>query len=178
VASPCAIEDRVAPRPQVRARVGAYYFDGWSGPLTNPHFDGLVAGPYQDRQPLTGWRDNDPCVIEQQLVWAREFGLSFFVYDWYFKAKEFSPTENLNSAIELTHALPDRHGMQYAILYVNHPPSGNELSEGSYLVPTVGDRKDYGTALAGVLAARKHSARGSGNARLRPSKFPNQVRRR
>lgn len=123
-ASPCVIADAAAPLAQARARVGAYYFDGWSGPLTNEHFNGLVAGPYQDRQPLTGWRDNDPCVIEQQLVWAREFGLSFFVYDWFFKAKDFSPTENLNSAIQLTHALPDRHGMQYAILYVNHPPFG------------------------------------------------------
>jgi hypothetical protein len=119
-------------------------------------------------------------VIEQQLVWAREFGVSFFVCDWYFKAKVFSPEENLNSALQLTHALRDRHGMQYAILYVNHPPFGitpndwtsavpqvrpeaapappivlieawNELSEGSYLVPTVGDGKAYGTALADVL---------------------------
>jgi hypothetical protein len=85
---------------------------------------GLVNGPYQDRQPLTGWRDNDPCVLEQQMVWAREFGLSFFVYLWYHKAKVFSPDENLNSALELTYTMPDRHGMQYAILYVNHPPFG------------------------------------------------------
>jgi hypothetical protein len=123
-ATPCAIADPAAPLAQTRARVGAYYFDGWSGPLTNDHFKGLVSGPFQHRQPLTGWRDNDPCVIEQQLVWAREFGLSFFVYDWYFNAKVFSPDENLNSAIELTHALADRHGMQFAIQYVNHPPFG------------------------------------------------------
>ena len=123
-ASPCAIADAAAPSAQTRARVGAYYFDGWSGPLSHDHFKGLVGGPFGDREPLTGWRDNDPCVIEQQLVWAREFGLGFFVYDWYFKAKVFSPNENLNSAIELTHALRDRHGMQYAILYVNHPPFG------------------------------------------------------
>jgi len=44
------------------------------------------------------------------------------VYDWYFKARFFSPQENLNSALQLTKALRDRHGMQYAILYVNHPP--------------------------------------------------------
>src|SRR5262245_20507111 len=122
--SPCAIADAAPPSTQTRARVGAYYFDGWSGSLSNDHFKGLVGGPFQHRQPLTGWQDSDPCVIEQQLVWAREFGLSFFVYDWYFKARSFSPSENLNSALELTHALRDRHGMQYAILYVNHPPFG------------------------------------------------------
>jgi hypothetical protein len=122
--TPCAIADAAPPSTQARARVGAYYFDGWSGPLTHDHFKGLVDGPFQDRQPLTGWRDNDPCVIEQQLVWARSFGLVFFVYDWYFRARSFSPDENLNSALELTQKLPDRHGMQYAILYVNHPPFG------------------------------------------------------
>ncbi len=120
----CTIADAAAPSPQTRARVGAYYFDGWSGPLTNAHFNGLVSGPFQDRQPLTGWRDNDPCVVEQQLVWARSFGIGFFVYDWYWRARLFSPDENLNSALEITHALRDRHGMQYAILYVNHPPFG------------------------------------------------------
>jgi len=118
--SPCTIADPAAPSTQTRARVGAYYFDGWSGPLTNQHFNGLVSGPFQGRQPLTGWRDNDPCVIEQQLVWAREFGIGFFVYDWYFRARVFSPDENLNSALQLTRALRDRHGMQFAIQYVNH----------------------------------------------------------
>lgn len=118
----CTIADAGPALGQTRARLGAYYFDGWSGPPTNAHFNGLLAGPYEGRQPLTGWRDNDPCVIEQQLVWAREFGINFFVYLWYFKATVFSPDENLNSALQLTHALRDRHGMQYAILYVNHPP--------------------------------------------------------
>jgi hypothetical protein len=120
----CTIADAAAPSTQTRARVGAYYFDGWSGPLTHEHFNGLVSGPFQGRQPLTGWRDNDPCVIEQQLVWAREFGIGFFVFDWYFRARVFSPDENLNSALQLTRALRDRHGMQFAILYVNHPPFG------------------------------------------------------
>ena len=32
------------------------------------------------------------------------------------------PGENLNSALQITHNLADRHGMQYAILYVNGPP--------------------------------------------------------
>jgi Glycosyltransferase WbsX len=119
---PCEVADPARASGQTRARLGAYYFDGWSGPLTHSHFNGLVAGPYQGRQPLSGWQDNDPCVIEQQLVWAREIGFDFFVYLWYFRARVFSPDENLNSALQITHALRDRHGMQYAILYVNHPP--------------------------------------------------------
>ena len=30
--------------------------------------------------------------------------------------------ENLNAALQITYALPDRRGMQYAILYVSSPP--------------------------------------------------------
>ena len=32
--------------------------------------------------------------------------------DWYFNAPINDPGENLNSALEIVHNLPDRHGMQ------------------------------------------------------------------
>jgi len=108
---------------QTGARLGAYYFDGWAGPLTNFHFMGMPNGPYQDREPLSGWQDNNNCAIEQQLAWAHSFGIDFFVFDWYFNTAVTDPTgEDLNSALKITRALPDRHGMQYAILYVDSPP--------------------------------------------------------
>jgi hypothetical protein len=84
---------------------------------------GMPNGPYQDREPLSGWQDNNNCAVEQQLAWAHSFGIDFFVFDWYFNTTVTDPTgEDLNSALKITHALPDRHGMQYAILYVNAPP--------------------------------------------------------
>jgi hypothetical protein len=119
---PCVI---AAPSPastQTRARLGAYYFDGWSGPLTNFHFEGMPLGSYQSRQPFSGWQDSYRCAIEQQLAAAHNFGIDFFVFDWYFDPRINEPSDNLNSALEITHALPDRHGMQYAILYVDSPP--------------------------------------------------------
>jgi IPT/TIG domain len=120
---PCVL---VTPGPastQTRARIGAYYFDGWAGPLTQPHFQGLVNSPFQGREPLSGWQDNNQCAIEQQLAWAHSFGLSFFVFDWFFDAVARDPwDENLNSALEITQSLQDRHGMQFAILYVNQDP--------------------------------------------------------
>lgn len=48
-AVPCVIPTQGGSSQQTRARVGAYYFDGWSGPLTNFHFQGLPLGPFQDR---------------------------------------------------------------------------------------------------------------------------------
>jgi hypothetical protein len=119
---PCVIAASTAASTQTRARLGAYYFDGWSGPLTNYHFTGLVNSPYQGREPLSGWQDNSACAIEQQLAWAHAFGLSFFVFDWYFNASVVDTGEDLNSAFKITRSLPDRHGMQYAIVYVNQGP--------------------------------------------------------
>ncbi len=115
----CAPEPATAVSAQTRARLGAYFFDGWSGPLANFHFKNMVGGPYADRQPLTGWLDSSPCVIEEQLATARAFGIDFFVFDWYFGVPRTSNGEALNSALQITRALPERHGMQYAILYVN-----------------------------------------------------------
>lgn len=122
VVVPCVVEPPAPAAAQTLARVGAYYFDGWSGPLTNFHFQGLPLGPYQDRQPLTGWQDSSPCAVEQQLASAHNFGIDFFVFDWYFNVQVNDPGENLNSALEITHSLPNRHGMQYAILYVDGAP--------------------------------------------------------
>jgi hypothetical protein len=102
--------------------LGFYYFDGWSGPLTNFHFTGLLSGQFTGREPVTGWQDDSSCSVEQQLAWARSFGIDFFVFDWYFNATTQDPGENLNSALQLTHKMYNRHGMQYAILYVDSPP--------------------------------------------------------
>jgi hypothetical protein len=118
---PCPIPAPAPAASQHKARLGAYYFDGWSGPLTSGHFQGLPLGPYQDRQPLSGWQDNSTCAVEQQLATAHNFGIDFFVFDWYFNVQAADPNGNLNSALQMTHALADRHGMQYAILYVSDP---------------------------------------------------------
>lgn len=121
---PCVLAPPSPASSQTQARLGAYYFDGWAGPLNSYHLIQIVNGPYQDRQPLSGWRDDNACAVEQQLAWAHSFGLNFFVFDWYFNTAVNDPSgnEDLNSALKITHTLPDRHGMQFAILYVNQPP--------------------------------------------------------
>ena len=122
VSVPCVIPPLAPAAAQTRARVGAYFFDGWTGALTNFHFNGLPLGLYQDRQPLVGWQVNTSCAVEQQLATAHNFGVDFFIFDWYFNTEVNDPGENLKSALQLTRALTDRHGMQYAILYVSGQP--------------------------------------------------------
>ncbi len=116
----CAVSTPTDATAQTAARLGAYYFDGWAGPLTGFHFNGLVNGPFTDRKPLSGWQDNNACVIEQQLAYARSFGFEFFVYLWYYQ-DEALWGEPLNSALEITHSLPNRRGMKYAIMYTGGP---------------------------------------------------------
>ena len=120
---PCVLAQDTPASTQTRARLGAFYFDGWSGSLSNFHFTGLVNSPYSGREPLSGWQDNTACAVEQQLAWAHAFGLSFFVFDWSFKASVFDQSgEDLNSAFKITRTLANRHGMQYAIAYGNGCP--------------------------------------------------------
>ena len=117
----CSLAEPGPSSQQTKARLGAYYFDGWSGPLTNFHFNGLVNGPYQNRQPLTGWRDNSPCAVEQQLALARRFGINYFVFLWYHDPLLYEE-DDLNSALQITRGLADRHGMKFAIMYTDHNP--------------------------------------------------------
>ena len=121
---PCVLAPAGPASGQTRARLGAYYFDGWAGPLTSYHLKQLVNSAYQDRQPLSGWRDDNQCAVEQQLAWAHSSGLNFFIFDWYFNTavNDAQGNEDLNSALKITRGLADKHGMQFAILYVDQPP--------------------------------------------------------
>src|SRR5215470_10671521 len=97
---PCTLAPETPVSKQTQARLGAIYFDGWSGPISNFHFNGMVGGAYKDRQPLSGWLDNTPCAVERQLAWAHAFGVDFFLFDAYYKP-EINYQENLNNALEI-----------------------------------------------------------------------------
>jgi len=99
---PCVIDPPGPAAAQTKARVGAYYFDGLSGPLTNFHYAGMPLGPYQDREPLTAWQDSEGCAVEQELAQAHNVGIDFFVFDWYFNTAVTAGGENLNSALQIT----------------------------------------------------------------------------
>ena len=99
------------------ARVGAFYFDGWAGPLSNFHFVGLLDGAFTGREPLYGWRDDTLDSMRTQLAWAHQVGIRFFLFDWY-----YSPAAGngpLNSAHDNYLRLRNHDGVRYALMYVN-----------------------------------------------------------
>jgi hypothetical protein len=104
------------------ARVGMNYFDGWSGPLSNFHFNGLVRpdanGQFPGRKPLSGWRDASPAAMNVALEWAQEDAISFFEFDWF-----YPPVDPLLiTALGNYRGLADHHGVGYSLLYVNIDP--------------------------------------------------------
>jgi hypothetical protein len=109
-------------------RVGAYYYDGWSGPLDARQFDGLLDQPWAGRQPLYGWQDRTSASMAQQLRWARNYGIRFFAFDWYYGSDP--ATAALNGALSLYQGLSSHSGVGYALVYVN---TGGRVS---FVVPT------------------------------------------
>ena len=96
-----------APRPisTTPYHVGAYYFPGW------PTLDKWkVLDAFPERTPLLGYyREGDPSVMDWQIKWAVEHGISFFAFDWYWdrgrRQLRARPARRL-----LPRALPAVHG--------------------------------------------------------------------
>jgi hypothetical protein len=106
------------PRPvQTDYRIGIYYYPGWSSPQ-------MLAWRRQadlpEREPLLGWYpEGRPEVADWHIKWAVENGLSFFVYDWYWR----------NGREELGAALNEgflnaryRDQLKFAVMWANHKP--------------------------------------------------------
>jgi hypothetical protein len=108
------------PRPLATGayQVGAYYFPGWP---TRAKWQ--VLDRFPERMPLLGYyREGDPTVMDWQITWAVEHGISFFVFDWYWD----------RGARQLEHALHDgylrarfRPYMKFCLLWANHNPPGS-----------------------------------------------------
>lgn len=133
-------------RPAITPIVGAYYFDGWAAPPSEPPcgvppppagcnrwLAGLAAGPFSDRRPLFGWYDNSDAVMRRQLAWARSAGIGFFAFDWYDQPGRLGwPT--LNDAVARYLQLPAHDGVRFALDFIDnatpvtHPSAWRRLT--------------------------------------------------
>ena len=77
-----------------RAMIGAYYFDGWAGRHrladteawakdAPTHLTKRMLDEFPEREPIWGWRDDRPEVMEQQIDLAADHGIAFFAFCWY-----------------------------------------------------------------------------------------------
>ncbi len=98
--------------------MGAYYFPGWP---SREKWQVLAAFP--ERTPLLGYyREGDPDVMDWQIKWAVEHGISFFAFDWYWD----------RGHRQLEHALHEgylrarfRSFIKFCLLWANHNPPGS-----------------------------------------------------
>jgi hypothetical protein len=103
-------------------QIGAYYFPGW-----RDYKRWRVLDDYPERVPLLGYyREGDPLVMDWQIKWALEHGISFFVFDWYWE----------RGRRQLEHALHDGYLqsrfsslLKFCLLWANHNAAGSSSAE-------------------------------------------------
>jgi hypothetical protein len=106
-----------AQQSDLRATVGAYYFDGWSG-HTN-HVTKLLGTKYADRKPVWGWYDDTVEIMRRQIDYCADHGLAFWAFDWYYPEGE-NKTTPLNNALGLYLKAPNCQRMKFCLLVANH----------------------------------------------------------
>ncbi len=98
-------------------RIGIYYFPGWS-PDQWTRWKGQV--PFPERSPELGfYREGDPAVMDWQIRWAVENGISFFIFDWYWRDGKVALERGLHQGFL---EAGNRSLMKFAVLWANHDP--------------------------------------------------------
>ena len=89
-----------AQQPKLRATVGAYYFDGWSGKTNDIHLPKLLETKYADRKPVWGWTADTVEIMQKQIDYCADHDIAFWAFDWYYPEGK-DKTTPLNNALGL-----------------------------------------------------------------------------
>ena len=102
-----------------RAKLGAYYFDGWSGQTNQIHLTPRLQTEFAHRQPIWGWFDNTVQIMQRQIDLAADHGIAFFSFCWYWPegAEKKAP---MNNALQLYLKTANRERLQFCLLVANH----------------------------------------------------------
>lgn len=100
-------------------QVGVFYYPGWA-PSTNPK---APPDPWQrirafpDREPLEGWyTEGEVPVMETQIRWMAEGGLSFVAFDWYWT----NGRPRNEHAVRAYQQAGNKGLLHYTLLWANH----------------------------------------------------------
>ncbi len=120
-------------RPAAAYEVGVYYFPGWrsglkAAPSLRP-WDRIKA--FKEREPLLGWYDDGSTdVVNQQLGWMHDYGLSFVVFDWYWGNGQVQLEQSLRAYF----SSPNRSKVPFALLWANHDDAPTSQEDFSAMV--------------------------------------------
>ncbi len=119
-AQPIAKADYV-PEPQpvkTKPEVLAYYFPGWESPAKWAPIRRIAP----ERRPLLGWYDEGRAeVVDWQIKWAVEHGISAFLVDWYWCKGQQTLTHWLDAYRKARY----RDQLRIALMWANHNPPGS-----------------------------------------------------
>ncbi|MBB5635204.1 hypothetical protein HDE68_001089 [Pedobacter cryoconitis] len=100
-------------------KLGAYYFDGWTGRYTQ-HISPKLMNSFAERKPKWGWITSSQKIVDQQILAASGAGLSFFSFCWYYSGKDKYKGEPLNNALKFFQKSAYTGKMQYCLMVANH----------------------------------------------------------
>jgi hypothetical protein len=115
-----------------RARVGVYYFDGWAGKHRQAdsaawarnaptHLTERMLKDFADREPIWGWRDDTPAIMEQQIGWAADHAIDFFSFCWYWgKDPKAIREDPKHVGLELYLKAKNNARLRFCLMIANH----------------------------------------------------------
>lgn len=107
-----------AQQDTLRAKAGAYYFEGWTGQTQN-HITDRLKDEFFDREPVWGWLGDTPEIMDMQINYAADNGLQFFAFDWYYPEGEEKETP-LNNGLDKYLKSNVRDRLEFCLLVANH----------------------------------------------------------
>jgi len=98
--------------------IGALYFPGWS----TIEAWSRIWPVAPERKPLLGWYDEaNPEVVDWQIKWAVENGLSYFLVDWYWHQGH----QHHDHWVKAFKRARYRSYLKWAMMWANHNPPGS-----------------------------------------------------
>lgn len=102
--------------------IGALYFPGWG---TKAAWD-RIRRSEPIRKPVLGWYDEgNPEVVDWQIKWALESGISFFLVDWYWNRGTISHEHWIQAFQKARY----RKQFKWAMMWANHNGAGSHSEE-------------------------------------------------
>jgi hypothetical protein len=104
---------------QTSVKLGAYYFDGWTGTFPY-HITTALVDSFPEREPKWGWVTSSQEIVDEQITTAADAGLSFFSFCWYYSGKSTYKHEPLNRALSYYRNSKNKDRLKHCLLVANH----------------------------------------------------------
>lgn len=95
-----------------KMRLGAYVWYGFS--YEGNHYTDRLITEFAGREPIWGWTEDSLSNMAYQIQIAKEYGLSFFAFDWYYGHPE------LNQAVMNFSRAEGQEDMEFCLMVANH----------------------------------------------------------